>query len=88
MSQAAHIIRDRLRHMHFCSLDDLIRTCPTVGWNEIFCELDQMSRSGSLLLSNQGHGRCGIRPVEASTGAYAEPEALSHSPTITQEEGS
>ncbi len=88
MNQVTDNIRIALRQTPGCSLDDLIRACPTLGWNEIFFELDRMSRSGELLLTDHGHGRYSLRLVQEPTDACAELESLSHSSTVTQEERS
>jgi hypothetical protein len=33
-----------------CLLDDLIRQCPDLTWNQIFIEVDRLSRTGEVRL--------------------------------------
>lgn len=40
-----------------CDLDMLVRACPNLTWNQIFSEVDRLSRTGQLQLSYLGHGR-------------------------------
>ncbi len=40
-----------------CDLDMLVRACPSLTWNQIFSEVDRLSRTGHLQLSYLGHGQ-------------------------------
>ncbi|MCC2641404.1 MAG: exported protein of unknown function [Nitrospira sp.] len=51
-----------------CDLDMLVRACPSLTWNQIFSEVDRLSRTGQLHLSYLGHGRYSI---ELPRGAEA-----------------
>ena len=56
-----------------CQLDDLIELCPDLSWNQLFFEVDALSRSGQLQLTSLGHGDYTLmlskadRKVEVST---------------------
>ena len=43
-----------------CDLDMLVRACPSLTWNQVFSEVDRLSRTGQLHLSYLGHGRYNI----------------------------
>jgi hypothetical protein len=40
-----------------CLLEDLIRQCTDLTWNQVFFELDRLSRTGEVRLSLSGAGR-------------------------------
>src|SRR4051812_15683080 len=40
-----------------CDLEELVRLCSSYTWNQIFSEVDRMSRSGELRLMPIGFGR-------------------------------
>lgn len=37
-----------------CLLEDLVRECPDLTWNQIFLELDRLSRRGEVRLMRRG----------------------------------
>jgi hypothetical protein len=39
-----------------CSLEDLTFACPSLTWNQVFIEIDRLSRDGILLLERTGPG--------------------------------
>ncbi len=39
-----------------CLLDNLIESCPDLTWNQVFIEVDALSRAGQLQLTWLGHG--------------------------------
>jgi hypothetical protein len=39
-----------------CHLDDLVETCKDYSWNQLFLEVDRLSRNGSLRLLYQKDG--------------------------------
>ncbi len=51
------LIVERIAHHPGCSLDDLVTFCPELTWNQIFFELDRLSRAGLLRLILSEHGR-------------------------------
>ncbi len=65
-------ILDAFDHMHQCDLDMLVEACPTLTWNQVFSEVDRLSRIGQLRLSHLGQGRYTIerpQPLEVGVGA-------------------
>ena len=48
-----------------CDLDMLVRACPTLTWNQVFSEVDRLSRIGKLRLSYLGQGQYSIELPEA-----------------------
>lgn len=61
-----------------CLIEDLVRACPDFTWNQIFLEVDRLSRTGqvrltlkgaglySLMLPTRGHGNSStVSPGEA-----------------------
>ncbi len=49
-----------------CDLDMLIRACPSLTWNQVFSEVDRLSRMGQLRLSYLGQGHYSIELPQAS----------------------
>lgn len=39
-----------------CLLEELIFACPQATWNQVFLEIDHLSRTGDLQLSLEGPG--------------------------------
>jgi hypothetical protein len=40
-----------------CSLEDVVRDCPNLTWNQIFNEVDRMSRNGQIQLTMKSQGQ-------------------------------
>lgn len=53
-------VKDRLlraiRSAPGCYLEDVVLSCPELRWNEVFVEVDRLSRTGELLVSTVDHG--------------------------------
>ena len=45
-----------LRRLGHCELDTLCAECADLTWNQVFMEIDRMSRTGEVLLRGSGHG--------------------------------
>jgi hypothetical protein len=54
------LIVEGIAHHPGCCLDDLMRMCPELTWNQIFLEVDQLSRTGRLRLALIGPGRYAV----------------------------
>jgi hypothetical protein len=52
----AHRILKVVRRAPGCQLDELEQSLPGLTWNQIFLEVDVLSRSGQLQLTSLGHG--------------------------------
>ena len=44
-----------------CELDDLERSCPELTWNQVFLEIDHLSRTGQVRLTAKGLGVYTVR---------------------------
>jgi hypothetical protein len=51
-----------------CSFDEVVRACPNYTWNQIFYEIDRLTRRGDLILKRDGPGlySLSLRAVAAS----------------------
>jgi hypothetical protein len=54
-------ILDVVRQVPDCTLDELTRNCPDLPWNQIFLEVDRLSRAGELRLTSKGVGNYTVR---------------------------
>jgi hypothetical protein len=53
-----------------CDMEDVVRECLDFTWNQVFLELDRMSRSGQVTLQHNTPGHYCVAPgkhVEART---------------------
>jgi hypothetical protein len=50
-----------------CRLDDVVRACPDFTWNQVFLEVDRLSRQGALLLKMEGPGVYSVRLPDVCT---------------------
>jgi hypothetical protein len=48
------IVIDQLRSKAPCSLDDLVKSLPSLSWGQVFSAVDRMSRNRRLWLSQVG----------------------------------
>lgn len=39
-----------------CLLDEVIMACPDLSWNQVFLEVDRLSREGRVCLTPKGTG--------------------------------
>lgn len=51
------LILQTIRQQPNCNLDVLVRACPQYTWNQVFLEVDRLSRSGDIELSSPGPGQ-------------------------------
>jgi hypothetical protein len=56
MSQVTDQIMHVIIRKPGCVLEELVRECPGLTWNQVFCELDRMSRTGEVRLTVKGLG--------------------------------
>lgn len=56
MSQASEQIIQVVTRSPGCLLEEIVLECPDLTWNQVFCELDRMSRSGQVRLTAKGPG--------------------------------
>ena len=41
---------DILHRAHACDLEDVMRQCPNLTWNQVFLAVDRLSRTGEIML--------------------------------------
>jgi len=58
-----HIL-DALRRKAECDLEELVGRCPSLTWNQVFLEVDRLSRTGELRLMPR---RAGVYAVCLTT---------------------
>jgi hypothetical protein len=51
---SASRIKGILRRLGHCELDTLCAECTDFTWNQVFMEIDRMSRTGEVLLKRRG----------------------------------
>ena len=47
---------DVLHHTHTCDLEEIIRRCSNLTWNQVFLAVDRLSRNGKIMLMPRGRG--------------------------------
>jgi len=59
-----------------CSLEEVVLECPGLTWNQVFCEIDRMSRTGQVRLTAKSPGRYGVSsPSSCDASAQRERRA-------------
>ena len=63
-----------VRNMPMCELGDLVTTCPPFTWNQIFWELDRLSRTGEGHMTHHHfcYYRLTVSPSAAPHGVRVE----------------
>ena len=51
------LILQTIRRSPNCNLDALVRACPQYTWNQVFLEVDRLSRTGEIELASAGPGQ-------------------------------
>jgi hypothetical protein len=57
----ADLILETVSHSPGCHLDEVIHACPEFSWNQVFLEIDRLSRRGELLLKLERPGVYSLR---------------------------
>ncbi len=52
-----------------CDMDQLAKNLPDLSWNQVFLEIDRLSREGEVLVLFRGSGRYTIRLPDDKTGS-------------------
>ena len=52
----AHQIYETIRQSPNSDLEDIVLACCNLAWNQVFFELDRMSRLGQVVLKQEGPG--------------------------------
>ena len=54
-------ILGEVARLHGCSMDQLAKNLPDLSWNQLFLEVDRLSREGEILVTFGAGGRHVIR---------------------------
>ena len=46
-----------VKHRQACDMEDLVNACPAYTWNQVFLEVDRLSRTGELRLFSKRAGK-------------------------------
>jgi hypothetical protein len=60
-SPVTHRILKAVRHTHGCDLDSLASSLPDLTWNQVFLEVDRLSRLGRIRVTAGSSGTYLIR---------------------------
>lgn len=72
-------ILEAMRRAPGCQLDDLVLCLPGLTWNQVFLEVDRLSRTGQVWVTAKGQGDYTVRlPTKESHGRPKQPPR--HSP--------
>jgi len=47
---------DIMLHTRTCDLEEVVRQCTNLTWNQVFLAVDRLSRSGDIMLMPAGRG--------------------------------
>lgn len=62
-----------------CLLEELVSACPDLTWNQVFLEVDRLSRAGQVQLTRTGVGKYAVRlPAPA-------PQQLANASSVRQQ---
>ena len=50
-------------------LEEVVLECPDLTWNQVFCELDRLSRAGQVQLALKGPGLYAVSSRAASNSS-------------------
>ena len=60
-----------VKHAHKCDLDTLAENLPELTWNQVFFEIDRLSRRGEVLVTFGAEGKYMIRLPEHKKASKA-----------------
>jgi hypothetical protein len=55
-SDIAGRIVQMVKHRQACDMEDILEACPSYTWNQVFLEVDRLSRTGELRLFSKRAG--------------------------------
>jgi hypothetical protein len=61
LGTVAERILDAVHYAPGCQLDDLVLRLPDLTWNQVFLEVDRLSRTGQVRMTAMGEGTYAIR---------------------------
>ena len=60
---ATHQIMQLIVRTKGCPLDEIVFECPTLTWNQVFLEIDRLSRNGQVKLTSTHPGTYSVEPT-------------------------
>jgi len=72
MSPATQII-EVLARSNGCLLEEIVDQCSDLTWNQVFLEVDRLSRTGEIRLGLRGPGRYIVTAVVREGGVAGQP---------------
>jgi len=57
-------VMEAVAHHPGCLMEEVILACPELTWNQIFLEVDRLSRSGRVHVTLEGTGVYRVRPAK------------------------
>jgi hypothetical protein len=48
-----------------CDLEKIVHECPGLTWNQVFLEIDRLSREGGVILNLQQPGHYSVKPCSS-----------------------
>ena len=62
--QATQQIMEVIIRTKGCLLDEIVFECPTLTWNQVFLEIDRLSRNGQVQLRSTHPGTYIVEPTQ------------------------
>ena len=63
---------DIVSRTHFCDLEEIMRQCVNLTWNQVFFAVDRLSRSGKIDLVPRGRGMYALTFPPRQEGRFAQ----------------
>jgi len=61
-TMVADRIFETVSRMPGCLLEEVVMACPDLSWNQVFLEVDRLSREGFVCLMPKGRGLYVLQP--------------------------
>lgn len=61
---------ETVSQMPGCLLEEVVVACPDLSWNQVFLEVDRLSRDGRIRLTSKGMGRYVLQPGETEGAMF------------------
>ena len=66
-------IMEVLARSNGCLLEEIVHECSDLTWNQVFLELDRLSRTGEIQLRLRGPGQYAVISVVRESGVAGQP---------------
>jgi hypothetical protein len=64
MTEVGHRVMAVVSRSPGCDLEEVMKQCADLTWNQVFLEVDRLSRDGYVALRLEQRGRYSVRPME------------------------